>query len=230
VANFCRNNVSGFQLNYEPIQSKIFVAIAKNSKVVFDIGAQIGYYAVLAAKLGVEQVFAFDVDKSFLKAAKKNAKSNNVLDKIRFIRNAISNKDGEVVEIENYSGRSKVKTISLDSFCVRNNIWPDFIKMDIEGFELEALEGASQLLSYKPIILLAFHPKFIEARNKSAKRALLILFDNGFEFYAVAPNGLKKINLNPENLVQFLDKETGDFLCLSDNVNLSKEITSLLVS
>lgn len=227
VANFCKNNVVDSELNYEPVQSKVFVLIARNSRIVFDIGTQIGYYAILAAKLGAEKVFAFDVDKSFLRVALKNAERNKVYNKIKFIRKAISNKDGEIVSIENYSGKSLVKTISLDSFCLQNQVWPDFVKMDIEGFELESLEGAPKLLEHKPIILLAFHPKFIQARNRPAERVLLLLLDNGFSFYAFTRNGLREVSLNPDNLAQLLNRETGDFLCLPDSFSLPDSIKSL---
>jgi len=230
VANFCKNNLVGDELNYEPIQSKTFVLIAQNSRVVFDIGTQIGYYAILAAKLGAEKVLAFDVDKSFLRAALKNAKRNKVYNKIKFVRKAVSNKDGEIVSIENYSGKSTVQAVSLDSFCIQNNIWPDFIKMDIEGFELEALEGASKLLARKPIILLAFHPKFIEVRNKPAKNVFIMLLNSGYRFYNFTFKGLKRVELSLGNLDEFLNKETNDFLCLPDNVNLPDSIKSLLVN
>lgn len=38
---------------------------------------------------------------------------------------------------------------TIDDFCKSNGILPDFIKMDIEGSELDALKGAKNILIKK---------------------------------------------------------------------------------
>jgi FkbM family methyltransferase len=54
----------------------------------------------------------------------------------------------------------RVQTTTLDSYCARHSISPDVIMMDIEGYEIEALEGARELVKSLPNLLIVaeFHP------------------------------------------------------------------------
>lgn len=61
------------------------------------------------------------------------------------------------IEKDFFDGRKtktiKIKTIILDEYCKKNNIKPDFIKIDAEGAEHLILQGMSYVLkSLKPII------------------------------------------------------------------------------
>ena len=48
-------------------------------------------------------------------------------------------------------------------FCKSNNIYPDIIKVDIEGSEIEMLIGAKKILrKHKPLIFLSYHPYHIK--------------------------------------------------------------------
>lgn len=212
VANVCQyylkdNNV----LNYEPEQKKTFIELAKQSKVIFDIGTQIGFYAILGAKLGAGKVIAIDVDKEFLEIAKKQAKINRVENKIEFIQIAIG-EDDNVIEVENYNAISKVKTISLDNLCKKLNLWPDLMKIDIEGFELEAFRNAKELLKRKPKIILALHPEFIRKRNKNPKEVLEILLENNYKIQSL--DFLKGEEITQNNLDKFLNSSNIDFICI----------------
>ena len=169
TANVCQYYLKGDFLDYEPEQKRVFIELAKQSKIVFDIGTQIGFYAIIAAKVGAEKVIAIDVDKEFLGIAKKQAKLNKVEYKIEFIQTAIG-EDNIIVEVENFNAISKVKSISLDNLCKKLNLWPDLIKIDIEGFEFEAFKNSRELLKRKPKILLALHPEFIRKKVETLKK------------------------------------------------------------
>jgi FkbM family methyltransferase len=54
----------------------------------------------------------------------------------------------------------KVKTVALDDFCEQSGLYPDVIKMDIEGAEYDALLGAERILDkVKPHLILELFPK-----------------------------------------------------------------------
>lgn len=225
TANVCRYYLKDNILDYEPNQRKIFNFISKFSKIVFDIGTQIGFYAILAAKSGAEKVYAFDIDKSFLKIAQKHAFNNGVKNKIEFNQGAIGENENELIEVENFSGKTKMQSFSLDYFCSQNNIWPDFIKMDIEGWELEALNGAKKFLSKHPIILFSLHSPFIINRNKNPKEIFQILFDNNFRIFDLTEYFGKEVSYS--DIDYYLDKIV-DFLAIYQNNQRLNEIINFL--
>ena len=63
---------------FEPLQTKIFIKSIKKGNTVFDIGANNGYYTVLASKLVGKngKVYAFEPDPQSLKLLYKNLKLN----------------------------------------------------------------------------------------------------------------------------------------------------------
>jgi hypothetical protein len=63
--------------------------------------------------------------------------------------------EGAAVE-DVYLGDEEVETVTLDGLLDRFGA-PGFIKLDIEGGEVEALRAAERLLATKPIILCELH-------------------------------------------------------------------------
>jgi len=59
--------------------------LAPSSKSVCDVGCGSGILAISAAKLGIKNVLALDIDPEAIKIARKNARLNGVLPKIRFL-------------------------------------------------------------------------------------------------------------------------------------------------
>jgi len=67
-----------------------------------------------------------------------------------------------------------VEVVTLDDFCRRRAIRPQFIKIDVEGFELEVLKGAAGLLrNVRPCLMVeiqADHPAIIELATRAGYR------------------------------------------------------------
>jgi FkbM family methyltransferase len=66
---------------------------------------------------------------------------------------------GSRVSFEKMDSDEKIETISIDDFVRRNGIARiDFIKMDIEGAELSALQGASATIrTFKPKLAISVY-------------------------------------------------------------------------
>ena len=69
----------------------------------------------------------------------------------------------------------------LDEFCKAHNIFPDIIKMDIEGFELDALKAMNNVLSKRPALDISIHSAYLEQRGQSEKEVLELLLKYGYE-------------------------------------------------
>ena len=62
-------------------------------------------------------------------------------------------------EIENNIWQEiTVKATTIDTFCEKNNVKPDFIKMDIEGAEMAALKGGMKTIKkYRPQLAISIY-------------------------------------------------------------------------
>lgn len=170
--------ISNGRMFYEPNDYEKFINIAKNKKVFFDIGAHIGWYCLVADGLGVENSYAFEIVNSFAKVCEKNFKLNNI--KGGVFRVALGAPNTEIDFKQSIYSGSKT-AISLDEFCETHNIFPDIIKMDIEGFELDALKSMNNVLSKRPALDISIHSTYLKERGQSADEALKLLDNYGYK-------------------------------------------------
>jgi len=182
--------------------------ILKPDWTVIDIGANLGYYALLEAKL-CEKVYAIEPIKESVSALRESIKLNNYKN-IELDRLAIGNKNGEF-EIntsrrsnwatminrekasKNYQekfnsfkkGKETVKTMTLNKFVRRKNIKKiDLIRMDVEGFEIEILENINKTIELMPkgsFLSVEFHPVIFDDREALINTFEKIIIYYGFE-------------------------------------------------
>ena len=85
--------------------------------------------------------------------------------------------------------------VTLDDYCRRNGLTHiDFIRMDIEGAELKALQGASGILDRdRPHVLLEIHPDMLEARfGGSAQEVVKLFAGRGYRMFALNGDRLEE--------------------------------------
>jgi FkbM family methyltransferase len=146
-----------------------------NHLVLYDIGAHHGYFSLLATTKRNSQVYAFEPLPSNLDTLNKNLSSNGI--GRAAIKLAISDQEGEVAftntdnsYANTYNSDSsmmsgsvdntiKVRTNSLDNLIFKEKMdVPTYIKVDIEGAELDFLKGAEGVLStHGPILQISTH-------------------------------------------------------------------------
>ncbi len=139
--------------------------------VVYDIGANVGYYSLLASVLTGEtgQVVAFEPSSRNVAFIRRHAALNH-FDNIKVYEAAVSDQDGEAffdlgASIATghlaESGTERVRVVTLDHLLATGEIPPpDFMKVDVEGAEYAALCGARQLLEdHQPILFLDTHER-----------------------------------------------------------------------
>lgn len=161
---------------YETEIAEEFVNYAKKSKVIYDIGAHVGYYTLLASKYAEHggKIFSFEPLPGNIQILKRHVAINKrqnivIIEKAVTIKTGVSvftNSGNDVANTlcENsplfqFEKTIEIETTALDDMLLKGFILPpQLIKMDIEGSELEALRGAESLLrKFHPVIFLSTH-------------------------------------------------------------------------
>jgi FkbM family methyltransferase len=141
----------------------LFLRFADKTADFLDIGAHIGYYSAYLSPR-VRQVFAFEPDPRNFPGLRANAQ---LAGNMEIIEMAVSSRNGSsalfvgqessVSSLNGVKGEKSipVKTITIDSFVTQHpNIRIGLIKIDIEGYDLEALRGMQETIARdQPLIL-----------------------------------------------------------------------------
>ena len=146
---------------YEPIETGVFNREIRRGDVVLDIGANIGYYTLIAARLvGPEgRVFAFEPDPGNFDILKRNVEMNGYRNAV-LVQKAVASKTENLhlyISEENkadhriydtHDGRAsiEIEAIRMDDFLKDTSGRVDFVKMDIQGAEGGAMQGMSGLI------------------------------------------------------------------------------------
>jgi len=157
-------------IEYETLRERMYEThsqfIPKKGDVVYDVGANYGNYSLIWTKLYGAKVIAFEpLEENYFKAQRNfaiNSGANIILYNL-----AVGNKngtiktniDGNMMSVQG-SVHSSMKMIKLDDYILSEDEQPviDIMKIDIEGYEFEALMGMSRILSdVKPKIIIETH-------------------------------------------------------------------------
>lgn len=167
---------------YERDTQQRLERLIRPGDVVYDIGANAGYFTLLAAKLvGTDgSVVAFEPSRENIALLQRHIRLNGVTN-ATVIDAAASNADGTIEFVAtdglatghvagayvgssaatdgSVSAVSLVPAVKVDSLVMSGQLRPpNLMKIDVEGAELRVLEGARQTLaSYRPRLLVELH-------------------------------------------------------------------------
>ena len=160
---------------YEKEQTLAFEQLVKPGGVMFDVGAHVGYYTLLSAKLvGAEgKVLAFEAMPRNAAYLRQHVSRNRCAN-VEVIEGAVSNGPGTARFARGTGtgtgkltaeGPIEVRTMSLDDVAAERGLAPTSIKIDVEGAEELVLDGAARVLrESRPVIFLSTHGADIHAR------------------------------------------------------------------
>jgi FkbM family methyltransferase len=181
-----RFGTRGNLLLYEPAETKVFLERVGRSAIFFDVGAHIGYYSLIAASTkNIQQVVAMEIFPGLANEINFHSEMNGF--KHIWVENIAIGDSTTVIEFGNRTDRKKQKTISLDDYVTRTGLRPDLIKIDIEGFESLALDGAKETLSSAPELMLSVHPSFLTSYGSSVGELLDRLRERYAYIYLIGP-------------------------------------------
>ena len=180
-------------------------ASARGARAVFDVGANAGIYSLAALDAEpTARVHAFEPTPEIAAGLRRTAEING-LDRLTVHEAAVSNYDGQailrrcdervggnegmnfIVRDEAGAAAERVVAVRLDSVCERLGIERiDLMKLDVQGAEADALEGAAGLLARRAIGTVFMELNFAPdgAETCPATAAIARLEAAGFEFSA----------------------------------------------
>ena len=155
--------------SYEYTKQRALQHEIKPGAVVYDIGANVGFYSLLASVLvgSPGHVYSFEPFPGNLCELKKHLELNHVRNCTVF-GVAVSSVDGEAAFDPSAdrcmghlaaTGALRVRTVALDTLIRQQGLrLPSLMKIDIEGAEYECLKGAAGVIEEaRPVIFLATH-------------------------------------------------------------------------
>ncbi|HVH55957.1 MAG TPA: FkbM family methyltransferase [Vicinamibacterales bacterium] len=170
----------------EPAKTQALLGVLAPGQVVFDVGANIGYYTVLASRrVGpAGRVIAFEPFPRNIAYLYRHVAVNR-LENVSIVPAACSDRSGLsrfVPGVDCAEGRliadaspaanvEYVSTVTIDEIVRQSGFAPDVLKIDVEGAEERVLAGAAETLgSAQPILLLGVH-------SDALKKACTALLD-----------------------------------------------------
>lgn len=138
--------------------------IPQKGNIFLDIGANIGFYSLLALnKKKFQQVHAFEPTPHTFKLLKSNQELNKLQNKLKVNNLALGSSEqtlylkqnfvhtggNEVVKEKLDNKMISVKQIKLDDYITKEKIDLkniDYIKIDVEGFEYDVIKGPEKTL------------------------------------------------------------------------------------
>ena len=174
-------------------------------KTFVDLGANIGYFSLIAARAATAQgrVFAFEPDPDTFSILERNIVANDLQAPIEAMQLAIADQEGRSTfhQYSNDAGSSSlirrelpiedsidVAVTTLDQWSKTRN-WPkmDVVKMDIEGAEVAALMGMREVSERNRALklLIEFNSAALKSASSNREEFFSVLRSLGFSRFSI---------------------------------------------
>lgn len=187
---------------YEKRTLEIIRESLNDPSIFFDVGANIGSITAPIAKTTKAEIHSFEPSRLSFGYLEKNVRDNQ-LDNVTLNNFAVHSEDRKEMQFyeaeEKYGNSSlsatysqqphyAVQTISLDAYCKRKNISKiDVLKIDVQGYEIEVLKGAQDLLKTTSIATIIFEMESWAEKQAGyrAGAAQQFLLDHGYDLFSM---------------------------------------------
>lgn len=197
-----------------------------NRLVIFDVGANYGEFALIASEIfkGKKIIYSFEPSAFTYENLKKSIEGANAADHIKAQNFGFSATPGKVKLYSSSQGASiasvynlkrpssefkeelveEVELRAIDEFCLENNIHKiDYLKVDIEGHEFQALLGARKMIEEKRIRFIQFEFGECHIDSRTFFRDFYDLLSPYYKFHRIVSNGIREVSGYSTNLEVF---------------------------
>lgn len=176
----------------EPQATRYLQSIMRPEWVVMECGANIGYYALQEARI-VKEVIAIEPTPDSFKVLSDNIKLNDYKN-IRAYRMAMGDHNGEAKfeiskacnwnKIASKDNKDKADNLTVNMFTIDsflNGQKIDYLRMDVEGYELRILKGMTETLkNSKPRMFIEVHRDMLREYGGSQLELMQFMADLGY--------------------------------------------------
>lgn len=161
-------------------------AFTNKKSTIVDIGAHIGTFSVPIAA-NVEKVIAFEPSPEAFSLLSRNAEENNA--SLLLINAALGSRKGSgtlvVRNASNAGANTLIQGGDIPVTTLDDEVeHADFIKMDVEGMELEVLQGGTQLIERaRPAVLFEVNLSQLRAHGTSPRALERFFTEHGYRLY-----------------------------------------------
>ena len=202
---------------HEKTETKIVKQIVKEGDIVIDVGAHIGYYTLIFAKIvGTKgKVFAFEANKKNFDILEKNVLKNNfknvicenmiISDKIGKVQMySLDSSTANRLFDEGGNDKIEVDSITLDEYFKQQSKKINFIKLDIQGAEPLAIKGMNQIMENNSEIKIIqeWWPDGIKKFDIEPTEHIINLEKKGYDIIEIDDIQNKIIKTNSEKLIK----------------------------
>jgi FkbM family methyltransferase len=228
IYSFCKWYVNHFNSENDcDIHSngeyKVLTDFMPKSTVVFGVGANIGDWAKLALSLNKNlELHCFEPSKFTFQQLKQsvpaNVRCNNYglssaeCENTLYVFesgsgcNSLYPRHGlEAVGLKTQSKTETIKLATLDQYCKNSGIHEiDFMKVDVEGHELEVFRGGIEMIRVGKVRTIQFEYGGCNIDSRTLLKDIFELFnDLNYRFYKIYPNTLRNIPHYDQRLENF---------------------------
>lgn len=189
----------GQGLIHEKFYQEVLIALCHPDTVLYDIGANLGYYSILISP-SIKKCYAFEPNPLLIKRLRRILDENE-LNNIELFNVGVSNRTGEMIFYYNDSRHdlgsfmptqqirqtALTKADTLDHLIAEKGLLiPDIIKVDTEGTELDILEGYTTMETHKPAIFIEWLLNLEQNIQKEKIDRLTQILNKEYEIYVIA--------------------------------------------
>ena len=178
-----------------------------NLEYFIDVGAHKGEFLSYILSLNYKKIYCFEPQKKIFKILYKNFKNKK---NIQIFNLGLAHKNSKIIFYENkltststfstsknttfskiknlilnsnnsYTDKYPINVRTLDEIFINKKIFNIFLKIDVEGFELNVLKGAKKTLSKKVKFILIERHFFQLYKGNSTEKVHLFLKKNNFK-------------------------------------------------